>query len=181
MIKWIVRNRLAAFEKKFDYDMSYAREILDIDTKAFFAFVKVQTLGEYRRDVPKDVYWAAKVIGVLTEDCGPCTQLAVTMAIADGVDGQALAPVISGDEAAMSDAVKLGVQFAKAAMAHDIAADDLRDEIIKRWGKRAVVSLAFAITSARIYPTMKYALGHGKTCQRVVIDGKPVPVVRAAA
>jgi len=34
--------------------------------------------------------------------------------------------------------------------------------------------LAFAITAARIYPTVKYALGHGQACMRVVVDGKPV-------
>jgi hypothetical protein len=45
---------------------------------------------------------------------------------------------------------------------------------VKRWGRRAVVSLAFAITAARVYPTVKYALGHGKACTRVVVGGAPV-------
>jgi hypothetical protein len=178
MLKWIIRNRLAAFEKKLDYDMSYAREILEIDTRAFFAFIKVQKIGEYRHG-PKELYWAAKLTGTLSEDCGPCTQLLVSMAIADGLDAKLLAPIIANDEAAMTETVKLGVRFARAAIAHDIAADELRDEIVKRWGKKALVSVAFAMTCARIYPTLKYALGHGKTCQRVMIDGKPVAVVHA--
>jgi hypothetical protein len=42
---------------------------------------------------------------------------------------------------------------------------------VKRWGQRALVSLAFAITAARIDPTVKYALGHGKACMRVVVGG----------
>jgi len=29
-------------------------------------------------------------------------------------------------------------------------------------------------TAARIYPTVKYALGHGKACMRVVVGGTPV-------
>ena len=45
---------------------------------------------------------------------------------------------------------------------------------MKRWGRRALVSVAFAITAARIYPTVKYALGHGKACTRVVVGGTPV-------
>jgi hypothetical protein len=36
------------------------------------------------------------------------------------------------------------------------------------------VSLAFAITAARVYPTSKYALGHGKACQRVVVAGETI-------
>jgi hypothetical protein len=45
---------------------------------------------------------------------------------------------------------------------------------VKRWGPDAVVSLAFAMVGARIYPTVKYAMGHGKACTRVVVGGAPV-------
>jgi len=62
----------------------------------------------------------------------------------------------------------------RATLAHDAAADEYREAIVKRWGGRALVSLAFAITAARICPTVKYALGHGKACTRVVVGGTPV-------
>ena len=58
--------------------------------------------------------------------------------------------------------------------------DQYRDEIVKRWGPRAVVSLAFAIATARLYPTVKYAMGHGKACARIVVDGAPISFVKAA-
>ncbi len=181
MLKWMIRKRLAAFERRHDYDMSYARDILAADTRGFLAFAKVTALSEYRRDVPRDVYVAAKLVGTLAEDCGPCTQLVVTMALRDGVDGTLLAAVLARDDAALSPEVLLGVQFARAVLAHDPEADPHRDEIVRRWGARALVSLAFAMVAARIYPTLKYALGHGKTCQRVVVAGTPVTVVRDAA
>jgi hypothetical protein len=137
-------------------------------------------MGDYKRDIPKDVYWAARLVGSVSEDCGPCTQLNVTLALADKATPKQISAVLAGDEATMTDDVKLGVRFAKAAIAHDIAADDFRDEIVKRWGARALISLAFAIAVARIYPTLKYALGHGKACSRVTVAGEPVAVVRAA-
>ncbi len=65
-------------------------------------------------------------------------------------------------------------RFTRATLAHDPAADEYREAIVKRWGRRALVSLAFAITASRIYPTVKYALGHGKACMRVVVGGTPV-------
>jgi hypothetical protein len=37
-----------------------------------------------------------------------------------------------------------------------------------------LVSVAFAITAAQIYPIVKYALGHGKASARVVVGGTPV-------
>jgi len=62
----------------------------------------------------------------------------------------------------------------RATLAHDAAADEYREAIVRRWGGRALVSLAFAITAARICPTVKYALGHSNACTRVVLGGTPV-------
>jgi hypothetical protein len=67
--------------------------------------------------------------------------------------------------------VALAWRFTRATLEHDPAADGYRDEIVKRWGPRAVVSLAFAIVTARLYPTVKYAMGHGKACTRIVVGG----------
>ncbi len=33
MIKWLLRRRMDAFEKEYDYDLSYAREILEVSTR----------------------------------------------------------------------------------------------------------------------------------------------------
>jgi hypothetical protein len=43
------------------------------------------------------------------------------------------------------------------------------------------VSLAFGLTAARLYPTLKYALGHGRACTRVTVAGTPAPLHRHAA
>ena len=172
MVKWLIRRKLASFERAYQYDMSYAREILDIDLGALLAFAKIQKLTEYRRDVPVDVYYAVKLVGTMTEDCGPCTQLTVTMALRDGVAGSTLAAVIAGDDIVLPEPVQLGVRFARAALAHDLATEPLRDDMVRRWGKRALVSLSYALVAARIYPTLKYALGHGKACTRIVVGGE---------
>lgn len=174
MLKWLIRNRLAAFQRKFDYNVEYARQILDADAGAFLRFARLDGLSSYRRDVPRDVYYAVKLTSVVIEDCGPCTQLVVAMALGDGVEPRTIATVLEGTDALLSDGVRLGVRFARAVAAHDPAADELRDDIVARWGPRALVSLAFAITSARIFPTIKYALGHGKACLRVVVAGETI-------
>jgi hypothetical protein len=174
MLKWLIRSRLSAFERKFGYDTSYAREILDADTSAFFAFAKVQGMSSWRRDVPLDAYYAAKIVGTIAEDCGPCTQLMVTMALGDGVAPRTIAQILQSDDLTMNEETRLGARFARAVMQHDASADALREEILRRWGPRALVSLGFAIASSRIFPTLKYALGHGKTCERVFVAGKRI-------
>jgi len=44
--------------------------------------------------------------------------------------------------------------------------DRLGREIETRWGGKALVSLALTIASARLYPSVKYALGHGQACTK---------------
>ena len=78
----------------------------------------------------------------------------------------------------MPEGVALAVRFAEASLRHAPAADELREEVLRRFGKRGLVSLAFALTAARLYPTLKYAMGHGRACQRVTIGGETRPVLR---
>jgi hypothetical protein len=74
--------------------------------------------------------------------------------------------------------VALAARFAQKTLAHAPEADDLREEVVRMWGKRALISLAFAIMSARLFPTLKYALGHGHACTRLTIGGETRPVLR---
>lgn len=180
MLTWLIRKRLTAFETRFGYDMTYARELLAIDLGAFLTYARLGQLSRYRKDIPRDVYYAAKLAAVVTEDCGPCTQLTVAMALADAVEPRAIATALAGLEPVMPEPVRLGYQFARAALAHDAAADALRAEVVRRWGPRALASLAFAIAAARVFPTIKYVLGHGQACTRVDVAGELVVPLRPA-
>jgi hypothetical protein len=174
MFRWVLRKAVDKFERDWNYDASYLREMIDVSPRAAWLFSRVTTLGQFRRDVPIEAWSAAGITAVRHEDCGPCTQLAVTMAERAGVPPEVLRAVLADDPAAMPPDAALAWRFTRATLAHDPAADDYRAVIVERWGRRALVSLAFAITAARIYPTVKYALGHGKACVRVVVGGTPV-------
>jgi hypothetical protein len=174
MLKWMIHRKLRAFEREHGYDASYMHEVLDTDLGAFLKFARAIGLGSYRKDVPADAYFAATATSSIQADCGPCTQLGVTLALREGVPTAAIAAVVKGNEAAMSADAALGVRFARAVLAHDPAADACREEIVRRWGPRAVLALSFGIMSAQLYPTLKYALGHGKACTRVVVGDQTI-------
>ncbi len=178
MLRWLFRRRLDAFDRAYGYDSSYARDLLDADPGAFLKFAKVMGLARYRKDVPADAWYAAGIVGSAAEDCGPCTQLGITMAEREGVEPDVLRALLEGDESAMPPDVALAFRFARATIAHDPEADGFREEIVERWGKRGLVSLAFAITASRLFPTVKYALGHGRACARVKVGGAAVDVAR---
>ena len=72
--------------------------------------------------------------------------------------------------------------FAQASLARDMeACDPLRDEIVRRWGDKALVAISLTLMQARMYPTLKYALGYGKACSRVKVAGEAVAPLRLAA
>ena len=174
MIKWALHKALGRFERDWKYDAGYMHEMVEASPRAAWLFSRVTALGRFRRDLPIDAWCAAGITAVRHEDCGPCTQLGVTMAERAGVDAGVLRAVLSDNPDAMPADVALVWRFTRATLAHDAAADEYREAIVKRWGRRALVSVALAITAARLYPTVKYALGHGKACTRIVVDGRPV-------
>ena len=178
MLKWFLRRQIAAFERTWNYDASYIREMIDADPRAMMVFGKVQGLSQYRKDVPLAAYCAAGLVAVMADDCGACTQLGIDMAQREGVDAAILRAIVARDYAAMPEEVALAIRFTEATLRHAPEADDLREEVLRRWGKRGLISLAFSMLSARVYPTLKDALGHGQACTRLVIGGEARPVLR---
>ncbi|SRR5579885_1210325 len=181
MIKWLLRQGLKAFEKHYDYDASYAHFILDTSVRAAWKFARVMGLANYRQDVPAEASVAAGLVTTMAEDCGPCTQLGVTMAERQGVAPSIIRAILDGDERAMTPDAALAYRFAQATLRHDPAADALREQIVARWGRRALVSLAFTITAGRMFPTLKYALGFGKSCSIIKVGSTQTTVTHKAA
>lgn len=174
MMRWALRRWVDKFEREWNYDASYMRDLIDASPRAAWLFARATAIGQFRRDLPVEAWSAAGITAVRHEDCGPCTQIAVSMSERAGVKPEVLRAILSDDPDAMPVEVALVWRFTRATLAHDPAADDYRAVIVERWGRRALVSIAFAIVAARLYPTLKYALGHGKACMRVMVDGKPV-------
>ena len=44
MIRWLLRRKIAAFERAWNYDSTYMREVLDADPRALMVFAKVMGL-----------------------------------------------------------------------------------------------------------------------------------------
>ena len=182
MLKWLLHRKLSAFEREHGYDASYMHAVLDTDVGGFLKFARATGISHYRKDVPADVHVAATLTSSIQADCGPCTQLGVGFALRADVPAATIVAIVKGDEAAMSPDVALAVRFARAVLARDgNDADALREQILRRWGPRALLALAFGVMGAQLYPTLKYALGHGKACTRVVVADQTVSPRKLAA
>lgn len=180
MLSWLIRRKIDAFENEFSYDMDYARELLDTSFEAMRLFHKATGMRDYRADLPKDAWYAVKLFATRSEDCGPCTQLIATMAERDGQSPQMIAAVLSDRSEELSDDVRLVVELTRATLRRDPLADPLRQRVVERFGRRGLVTIALAIVSSRLYPTLKYALGYGHTCSVVHVADAPVLIPREA-
>ncbi|MCF6437611.1 carboxymuconolactone decarboxylase family protein [Pseudoalteromonas sp. MMG022] len=170
MINFILNKTLRAHAERYDYDVSYMQDILTNDLSAFTRFMGFQTMAAYSGNLPADAVFAARLRAILWEDCGPCTQLVVNMALEAGVSAEHIQAVIANDTKLLPQELALIVEFTDSVLAHNLYADELRAKIQAIWGQKGVVSLALAISSMRVYPTLKYTLGYGKSCSRITLN-----------
>ncbi len=90
-----------------------------------------------------------------------------------------LRSVLAADESLMPPDAALGFRFARSVLERDIArCDRLPTEVLARWGKKGLVSLALTIAASRVFPTVKYALGHGRACHTVRVADAETEVNR---
>mgnify|MGYP001080579167 CR=1 FL=1 len=181
MRRWLLRRAFSAFECKYGYDTSYLRAMARADLRTAWRFARLPGVARARCGMPAAPWFAAKLRAILVEDCGPCTQLMVTMAERSGVPGPVLQAAIVGNYAALPAEVALACRFADAVAARDPAAEVLRQHIVDLWGEPAMVALSVSMAIGRVYPSVKYAMGYGRACTRVSVAGGVVPVLRHAA
>lgn len=171
----MIRKRI---EQPFGYDAAYMHLMIDVSPVSAIKFSAVSSLVP-RRDAPVEALAAVGIVGTLHEDCGPCTQISVDMAIAGGARAEVVRAILAGDAANMGEDAHLGYRFARAVLAKSLdEADECRDAVVERWGRKGLVALSLSLTAARMYPTLKYALGYGKTCSKVTVQGQPTAFER---
>lgn len=175
MMRFLGHRILDAFAKRHDYDVAYMRALLDASPSAFRKFGKVSALSRHREAVPVEASHAARLVGALVEDCGPCTQLVADMARGEGVPDEQIVAVLSGREASMTEPVTLAFHFARAVIDNAPELDELREDVRRQWGDKGVVDLTFATQMTRIYPMVKAGLGFAASCQQVKVGSTVVP------
>jgi hypothetical protein len=181
MRRWIARRLLRAMSRRHGYDTSYLDMMLSVSPSAFFKFAAVVKAANHREVVPLDASFAARLVGVLAEDCGPCIQLCVDMALEAGVPKQQIEAVLCRDTSAMNPATRLGFSFADAVARRSADDETFRDAIRAQWGQKGVIDLTLALQMGRMFPMVKAGLGYALQCRRVTVDGQPIDVVKQAA
>jgi alkylhydroperoxidase family enzyme len=179
MINWIARRFIDAFGKRYDYDTAYMQAMLREAPEAFFKFSKVADASRHRPAASAEAIFAAKLVGTVAEDCGPCTQLVVNMAREAGVGEDQIAAVLERNVTAMTRDTALGFRLADAVVRHSEGDDAARDAVRAAWGEKGVIELSLAIALTRVFPTLKAGMGYHRECHRVRVGARDVAVAHA--
>ena len=180
MLRRLLHRVIAKLERDYGYDATYLHEVTDISVPASLKFGLFQIMSRHFDRVPIDAYCAARIAATLSEDCGPCTQLTVDMALKAGVEPQRVAALLRGDLEQAGPDAELGFRYGIAVAQNTHDAPSLAAEAERRFGKRALVSLAYAVASSRVYPALKRGLGHCAACTKINVSNEAI-VLRQAA
>lgn len=180
MFKSFLHRQVARMERSYDYDASYVHEVLDASSGAFFKFALFQAISGHNQSVPADAWFAARLAATLCEDCGPCAQLVVNMALKKGVAPGVIAALLRGDLEASGKDAEFGFRYGIAVAQNTTDAVRLSGEAEARYGKRGQTSLAFAVASTRVYPALKRGLGHGAACTKLTVAEETIVLKKAA-
>ena len=177
MFKILVERALDSSAKRYDGDASYLRAMYAASPRALRKFGSVSKLAAHREAASVEACYAAKLVGVLAEDCGPCTQMIVNMAREAKVNDIQIEAVLRADPTAMSIDTALGFRFAHAIVSRSCDEDAARQAVRARWGDKGIIDLTLAAQISRMFPMVKAGLGFATACRRVTIGAKSVDVL----
>jgi len=169
MFKWLLKQQLRKFEKRYGYDTGYTRELVDTHEFGALKFALISPFTGEQFSLPAAPYFAAKITAARHADCGSCLKLVITMAREAGVPVTAIDALLTGALAALpDDDMVLAERYARAVLDNDPELLEIIDACENRWGKAGVAGLSAAVVSGSLYPTFKRGLGHSNSCEPVL-------------
>lgn len=169
MLRWLINNRLSAAERDLGAPLDYLRHIARVSLRAFFKFAKIMPLANFRRRLPPEAYFAARIVATRYEDCGPCLQIEVNLAKKAGVDPALLQLILDEKVDQLPEDVAEAYRFATEVM-EKRDPEELRNQLQKRYGEEGIIELSMAIAICRVFPTTKRGLGYAKSCSAVTVE-----------
>jgi alkylhydroperoxidase family enzyme len=169
MLYKLISKRLDVFERELGEPMDYLRHMARASLRSFLDFAFRSPTAWKRRTLPREAYHIGRLVAVRSEDCGPCVQTAVTLALKDGVRPEVLRAIVNGRPETL-DAELFDVYAFSLAVAENTGDEErYRDTLRERYGEEGLVELALAIAGVRMYPVIKRTLGYAKSCSLVQV------------
>lgn len=169
MLRWLLRRRLNAEEKKLGESVDYLRHVVDVSPAAFLRFASILPMANSRKALSKEAWFTAQIVAVRHADCGTCVQITVNLARRSGISPSLLRAIADGNIDELPPELADVYQFTEAVMTASGEEAELREVLRKRYGERGLIELSYAIAVSQIPPLVKRSLGYAKSCSLVPV------------
>ena len=163
-MRFLLSKGIDVMEARLGSSMDYLRFLLRVSIRALLSFLGTAVLGSYRSRMPRAGRHIARIVATQADDCGPCVQICVNMARAEGVPASVIQDALYARVDRLPTDLADVHRYAQAVCSWEGDLDDARERIRRKFGDEGVVDLALAIASARVFPVTKRALGYAESC-----------------
>lgn len=157
------------FEAHYQYDTTFMRELLESSLQGFETFNNFLPMAHYREKLPLQDFWIAKIAAMQVEDCGECLQLNVKMAQEAGVSRQIVKACLENG-VGLNEALIDLYEFSRLVAKAQVLDARLEQRIAQRYSHEELLELGIAIASAKVFPTIKRAIGYTKSCSLIQVE-----------
>lgn len=171
MLKKLIHYILSKNEKRLGLKFDYAHKVADEDIGLFLRYTKIFSFLDPNKHVPKKAYHAARICGAITADCGTCVEAEINLAKNAGLDAELISNILTQKHSELpveiSDVVKLSIAVTNF---HDD--QDAREKIVRKFGEKGLIELAYAMNGAALLPGIKRAMGYATSCNLDVLRAR---------
>lgn len=169
---WLLQRMVDAIERRVGVPdgLPHLRRMAEIARPLFFKFLRVAALAAHHRALPRDAYTVASLTATASEGCGACLQMGINEALRGGVAVEVVRAAATLRTEDLPPELCEVQRFALAVVHRDPDLDVARQALTSTYGEAAVLELASAVASARVFPTVKRALGLSGTCDMIRFD-----------
>jgi alkylhydroperoxidase family enzyme len=169
LTNWLLQRVVDAIERRVGVPdgLPHLRRMAEIARPLFFKFLRVAALAAHHRALPRDAHTVASLTASASEGCGACLQMGINEALRGGVAVGIVRAAATLRAEDLPPPLREVQRFALAIVHRDPDLDAARQVLMSTYGEAAVLELASAVASARVFPTVKRALGLSRTCDMV--------------
>lgn len=163
----LIERAIAQQERKYSVSMDYLRDVAAASPAAFLKFGAFTPLATHRKAAPLEAWHLVRLGATQAQDCGPCVQVVVNVAVREGVAPDLLRRALAGS---LQGLHAEAFAFGRAVSSGEGDAEALRGSLKGALGEAAAVELALAAATAAVFPILKRGLGRANACSLVRID-----------
>jgi len=156
-------------EKTLGVTLDYQRDMAAASPGSALRLQEIARLARDGQAVPEPVALMAALGATLAEDCGDCVQIYVNLAAKAGIEHRFIKSALEHRLADLPTDLKLGLCFGRVVAENDPMLLEKGAALEARFGRKALVDLAMIVALARVFPTVKRALGHSRSCAEAKI------------